>query len=310
VRLRLGRLSVRKDPPVAAGEMPGKHRPEVVAALAARAHIVVVTHAFDGFRTGDYLLRTLAGYWADAGHQVSVAAGIDNLPPADIAILHVNLSVLPAAYIEACRRYPVVVNGAAVDIRKTRVSRQLVRPGDQWAGRVIVKTDLNHGGTPEMRLGELAQLHGRPCDLPAEEPVDWEEPYPVFRSAGEVPDDVWDNPGLVVERFLPEEDARGFWMRVWDFCGDRERCTRFLGGDPVVKRTGSLERHPCPVPEEIRAERRRLGFDYGKFDFVVHEGEPLLLDANRTPWAPPRPWTAELEASNADLARGIEAFLQ
>ena len=47
-----------------------------------------------------------------------------------MAILHVDLSVIPAAYSEASKRYPVVVNGAATDIRKKLVSRYLVRPND------------------------------------------------------------------------------------------------------------------------------------------------------------------------------------
>ena len=29
--------------------------------------------------------------------------------------------------------------------------------------------------------------------------------------------------------------------------------------------------------------RRDLGFDYGKFDYVIHEGRAILLDANSTP---------------------------
>jgi hypothetical protein len=37
------------------------------------------------------------------------------------------------------------------------------------------------------------------------------------------------------------------------------------------------------VPESLRAERERLGFDFGKFDFVYHDGKAILLDANKTP---------------------------
>ena len=37
------------------------------------------------------------------------------------------------------------------------------------------------------------------------------------------------------------------------------------------------------MPDEIRAERQRLGFDYGKFDFAIGPEGPVLYDANRTP---------------------------
>ena len=56
--------------------------------------------------------------------------------------------------------------------------------------------------------------------------------------------------------------------------------------------------------------RARLGFDYGKFDYVKHEGRYYLLDANRTPGAPESFVNdASVRASLDRLAGGIEAFL-
>jgi len=112
----------------------------------------------------------------------------------------------------------------------------------------------------------------------------------------------------VVERFLPEQDARGFWLRAWVFFGDRERCTRYCGTLPIVKSAEIIAREPVPVPDELRAERERLGFDYGKFDFVVRDGRAILFDANRTPSAPPL--SPEMDASNARLAGGLDALLR
>ena len=65
--------------------------------------------------------------------------------------------------------------------------------------------------------------------------------------------------------------------------GSRERCTRFVTADRISKAADVLKYEPAEVPPELRAERERLGFDFGKFDFVMHDGEPILLDANRTP---------------------------
>jgi hypothetical protein len=268
------------------------------------SRFLIITHAYDDFFRMSYLLEIFAGQWAAAGHHVTVAQGLGDWPEADAAILHVDLSVVPTAYVEAARRYPVVVNGAATDIRKRQVSRHLVRPDDGWTGPVIVKTDLNCGGIPEQT--KLAR--GGASDLSAGTIVSTTAPYPILPSAAEVPDAVWHHPGLVVERFLPEQDSRGFWARTWIFFGDRERCSRYLCDHPIVKGRAILAREPAEVPDLLRAERERLGFDYGKFDFVLHDGEPILFDANRTPGAPPA--LPELAASNLELARGIDMLMR
>lgn len=265
--------------------------------------IVIITHAHDRFADVNYLLHALIRHWTAAGHHVSVVVGLDNWPDADVAILHIDLSVIPTAYADAARRYPVVVNGRALDIRKRTVSRNLLCPTDDWRGRVIVKTDLNYGGRPEQKLRDLAGLSGAEPDIPG---TVMTGPYPVLDSIADVSDEVWRNPDLVVERFLPEQDERGYWMRLWVFFGDQERCTRFLSSEPVIKGGNLLAYEPAPVPDSLRAERERLGFDYGKFDFVMHEGQPVLLDANRTPGAPPH--ADALEAAYARLARGIDVF--
>ncbi len=273
------------------------------------ARIVLITHTYDDFRGRQFLLGNLARHWIQAGHDVSVAAGLGDWPPGDIAVMHLDLSVVPAAYREASRRYPLVVNAAATDIRKRHVSRHRVMPNDDgWEGPVIVKTDLNCRGMPELRAIDAFRREGKPSDLASGPVVTTQQPYPVLRSASEVPDAVWNNEGLVVERFLPERDARGYWTRVWVFFGDRERCSRYCGPEPVIKSAQIIARETVPVPDVLRAERERLGFDYGKFDFVVVDGKPALLDANRTPSAPPP--SPEIDASNAHLAGGLAAMLR
>jgi hypothetical protein len=272
------------------------------------ARIVLITHVYDNFRDRDFLVRNLAAHWLEAGHEISLVEGLGNWPDGDVAVMHVDLSVVPAAYSEAARRYPVVVNGAAVDVRKRLVSRNLVARNDDWTGPVIIKTDLNFSGIPEKQAAECFRRDGKPADLPPGPIVSTTRPYPIHGSPGEVPADVWDNPGFVVERFLPEQDALGYWVRAWVFFGDRERCTRYRGTHPIVKSGTIVAHEPAPVPDELRGERERLGFDYGKFDFVVRDGQALLLDANRTPSAPPP--NPEIEVSNARLAGGLESLLR
>ncbi|MHB8528956.1 MAG: hypothetical protein ACYC8V_05510 [Caulobacteraceae bacterium] len=236
---------------------------------------------------------------------MSIAAGYKRLPAADIAVMHVDLSVIPGAYLAAARAFPAAINGKARDIRKRVVSRHLVRPGDSWTGPVIVKTDLNFGGRPEWFLYQRGR-GGRWAGPPAMPPR--LDSYEIFPSSAKVPKSVWSTPDLIVERFLPERDASGFHVRSWTFFGDQERCTRYRSDQPIIKVSNITGKEPSPVPEAMRAERVRLGFDFGKFDFVVHEGRAVLLDANRTPGAPPE--GPEYDRSNAKLAAGIESFLK
>ena len=130
----------------------------------------------------------------------------------------------------------------------------------------------------------------------------------VLPSIAAVGQAIWDDPSLVVDRFLPEPDAAGFAMRTWVFMGARERCSRHVSRDPMVKARSSISRMPVEVPDALRAERARLGFDYGKFDFVVHDGRPILLDANRTPGATVASG-AVLRARVALLADGLHDLI-
>ena len=90
----------------------------------------------------------------------------------------------------------------------------------------------------------------------------------------------------LVDEFA-EQEPDGHAIRIWVFCGDRERCNRYVSPDRLVKGPNVVRREPVPVPDDLRARRRDLGFEYGKFDFVVYDGRSILLDANRTPSPPP-----------------------
>ena len=53
-----------------------------------------------------------------------------------------------------------------------------------------------------------------------------------------------------------------------------------------------------------------MGFDYGKFDFVRHDGQWLLLDVNKTPSAPAVGELNEgLRERLFSIADGLRAFL-
>jgi hypothetical protein len=270
------------------------------------ASIVILEHLLQREARVPYMVYQIAERWRAAGHRVLVHHGIENAPSADLAINNIDLTVVPDSYRRLFERYLRVVNGGVLDVSKSRFSEQRLAPGDPWEGAVIVKTEANFGGKPEQLLRSLAMKSGLPCDIP-EGPV--ADGYPVYASPREVPESAWRIPGLIVEKFLPERDERGYYIRIWTFFGACERSSRFRAEVPIIKSEHVREREPVQVPDEIRAWRRKLGFDFGKFDYVVADGKVVLLDANRAPALPPA-FAAQASETVDLLAGGLEDFLR
>ena len=271
------------------------------------AAIVILEHELQRHLRLPYMVYSLAERWRRAGHEVRVHHGVAAPPPGDLAIVNVDLTVIPEAYRELAARYPRVVNGRVTDVSKSRVSADLLDRYSDWIGPVIVKTEANYGGKPEALLRSIARRDGAACDIP-EGPV--AQSYPIYESLRQVPDAVWRTPGLVVERFLPERDAGGqYFSRHWVFLGDRDRSIRLRSRVPIIKSGDAIGREEVPVPEEMRAWRERLGFDFGKFDYVRHGERFVLLDVNRTPSLPAYA-DAEVAASQDYLAEGLASLLR
>ncbi len=75
-----------------------------------------------------------------------------------------------------------------------------------------------------------------------------------------------------------------------------------------MKASTAVRREPAPVPDDLRLRRAELGFDFGKFDFVIHEGRAVLLDANRTPSRPPN-LSSSQQREISSLADGFERLI-
>ena len=279
------------------------------------ATLVVVTHEHDAFDWRDtasgriaspYLLRGVLQSLERLGHNWTVTSG-PRRPPGDVALLHVDATFVGDEYLSLGSSYAGTINFQAADISKRKISRQLLKQGDDWAGPVIVKSNFNCGGQME----EMHNRRARRLGLVEPHPgvVQWSD-YRILRGLDEVEDEVWADPSLVVERFLPERDRAGdYAYRTWVFMGARERCNRFVTAEPISKGAGVLRYAPVEVPASLREERARLGLDVGSFDFVIHDGEPVLLDANRTPGVTPT--LAEMiNAGNANLAEGLDLLIQ
>ncbi len=291
--------------------------------------IVILLHEDDDFyaRTR-YLLRPIVDVWTAQGHAVEMVRGADRFVPADVVIPHLDLTVTPERYRAWLDRYPLVVNRHLTDISKSRISAQLVGQRDSWRGPVIVKTDRNYGGKPEARLGGPTSLAARPArslwrraisrlGLGSQAPSPWGlvetlevGDYPVFDTLQAVPPDVFRNPSLIVEKFLPEMEGEDYVLRYCYIFGDAAANIVMRSRERVVKAANAHSCVQVEPPPQLRALWRARGIDYGKIDYVMRDGEIVLFDVNKTPGSGALVDRALDDAFAQRLAAGLEAFIR
>jgi len=256
-----------------------------------------------------YSLRGLAKIWERNGLRVDVGASYRT--DADLCILHHDRTKLDRMSLPTPPPGVQVLNGEVLDISKRIYSTLAVGPDDDWTGPVIVKTNLNHFGVPEAgpaRHGFVAKARRRLAR------ISWRAArmlprrrYPVLESLDQVPNWVWRNREYLVERFLPERTQEGhFCVRGWVFFGSKGYAYRIYSSEPLVK-VGSMLGYEIldSVPDDLVAQRRKMMFDFGKFDYVEHDDKAILLDANKTPTVSGAGETPRTRL----LAEGIKAFL-
>jgi hypothetical protein len=291
--------------------------------MAAKRKIVILLHEKDRYpAAAGYFIWTLCEVWREWGIEIEAVKGTRKPVAADLLIPHIDATVLPRAYVDFFESHPRVVNRRLHDISKRLVSRNLLARTDSHDGQVIVKTNLNSGGSPDANLsGHKIVYSGKRGNFWSgwlnfrrkKKSSDWREincmdshDYQLFPSLAAVPEAVFANPSLVVERFLPEYENGVYYLRVYQFLGDCGYCARVGSRHPIVKQKNIISREEVPVPDEIIAIRRELGMDYGKLDFVVREGRVILLDVNRTPGRI-RP-IERMKANASRLAPGINGL--
>jgi hypothetical protein len=281
------------------------------------ASVAILTHQQQGLSPKSHLGYILRDSWTPQARRVTLHQGLKAPPAADLAFLHIDLTRTPEPYRQLGQVYPRCVNLAVTDIGKRRISRNLLGPEDDYDGPVLVKTELNHAGVPERRLARANAGRWRRLaeQIRHRLPPAWtgclrEDRYLLIDRRSAVPDWVWRAPGLVVERFFVERRGELYAMHMWYFLGDRDQVATSLATAPLVKGENTVQRLPPhqDVPDSLRQRRRELGFDYGKFDFVMVDGEAVLLDANRTPHASRDGLSERGQAICRHLAPGIDWF--
>jgi hypothetical protein len=95
--------------------------------------IAILLHRYDAFERADYWLRAIAEDWRDRGIGVELLYGPQARADADLAILHFDLTTIPAEYLDHISGYRRVINGGVGDISKRRISANLLRRADPHA---------------------------------------------------------------------------------------------------------------------------------------------------------------------------------
>lgn len=294
--------------------------PAAPAIVDRRVTIAILAHKVFGLEPCTTIAIIARKYWAPQGHRILVHRGTKAPPPADLAIQHIPLTRVPQRYLDLAAHYPRTLNGAVSDVSKRRIATDLLERDDRFDGAVMVKTDLNHAGNAE-RFLRWSKKSWRGRLLAAVQrrlPPYWfgylpRDRYLMFPRKSDVPPWVWRHRGLVVQPFHVERRGDLFALHQWYFLGDHDCVSTFLSHDPVVNLSSVVERLPlhAEVPEAIRRRRAELKFDFGKFDYVISDGVPILLDANSAPnEGAGEENNPRVLAICAALAGGLESFLQ
>lgn len=288
-------------------------------------NIAVLTHEADAsFESTCYLVHPLARRWEAMGLEVSVLRGPRAAVPDAILLPHIDMTVVPTDYQALIQRYPRVINRRILDISKSTISANLLRPGNPYAGPVIVKTDRNYGGMPEQRLARRgrrsllrrvwnrAASPWRSSGSTAWGTVEWLDPdsYPVFPSLRDVPRQVFENSRLVVEKFLPEMNGARYCVRYCYALGSREFTLMLASRNPVIKGSNVEAWQEVEGPAAVRHLRSQLGLEYAKIDYVLREGRVVLLDVNPTPACSTLDRLGLTEEVAQRLAGGIRDLMQ
>ena len=208
--------------------------------------------------------------------------------PAPAAFFHVDLTDVPEKFHNLPARYARHINGDVRTIRRTLYSTARLNRDNVHSGPVIVKTVLNSRGEPEARYewrqtaaGWMKHFVRRSIDRQylAKACPD----YRVFDSLADVPEEVWTDDRLIVERFLVDDSSGPIVKHRYEFFQDVDLVTRATYTtalcDPGSVIDMVLEDAP---PAEVAAVRQRLSLDFGAIDYFETEDGVHVIDANKT----------------------------
>ena len=232
-----------------------------------------------------HALSALADLWRQRGHDVVFVRGTEAVE-ADLAIVHVDLSVVPRSFARWARSYPCAVNDRILDIRKTAFGARRVRWGDSYDGPVFVKSVFNAAAFPERKRrarSPLMRALRRSVGLSAEPRLDFIKRYRHYASARQVSWKTWIDPTLIVQPFVPEREGEWYFTRRCFGLGSKAVSYRLGDRTPIVEGGDPAAFEWVENASEVLSFRQKIGLDYGVIDYTLHEGAPVILDVNKTP---------------------------
>lgn len=283
--------------------------------------ILILSHRYDRpVANSRYTVNILVEHWQRMGLTVANRLGPgrwDDGQSAAVVVNHVGLTMTPATYLRYLRRFPRAVNGALTNTSKSAFSRDLVSRADGYSGRVIVKTDFDSGSLGEYRLrprsGPAAWLrHFSGADAAVAKLKKFKgSKYLIYDHPEQVPAKFWGNKLFVIQKFQAEMESENLYrLRSWYVLGNRDFHVVTISKEPIVKGRNIIDRWVVDLatPPEMIALREALRVDFGRFDYVLIDGKPVVFDINRTPGSTAGA-VAKYAPQWAQLAEGIHKFL-
>jgi hypothetical protein len=232
-----------------------------------------------------HMVMLISDFLSDLGVEVIHLHGTGRYVPADGIFVHVDLSVVPRRIRRFAQRYPKQINANALDIRKRATVDGLLNRGDSYVGPVIVKSDLNYGGLPELKAltlpgRALRRLRRAVTGQPARN-ILTKSDYRIFPSLSDVPPEYF-TPDNVVQKLILEKDGEKNLLREYMFLGNLHYENIERSSDEIITEDEHISCEPfVPHPRLLRL-RRQLNLGYGKIDYVMVNGEPFVFDVNKT----------------------------
>ena len=80
--------------------------------------ITILFHEKHSVRsTRNYVIAYLADIWRKDGHNIIFLFGTKQFIPADICLVHIDVSFVPEEYLAFANRYPISLNGKVKNIQ-------------------------------------------------------------------------------------------------------------------------------------------------------------------------------------------------
>lgn len=267
-----------------------------------------------------YTIHHIAELWRKSGLDVTYIYGVEKHVPADIIIVHIDFSIVPKEYLDYAANYPVALNGQLSNICKSDFSEGLLESGSDWDGSVIVKSNFNHGGIQEQIYSNILRkphvdLYSRIISkvkrIMGREPL-FSDPYDykIFDKVDMVPKHWFRSSKAIIEKFVPEIENDLYHIRMFQVLGDRWLCERLASPNPIVKGGNCVKVEVVEPEDEVFEWCKELKLDYGKLDYVVKDGKPILLDINKTIGATGLINKKENDKKRQHLSEGIFSYFE